>query len=321
MDRPVLLGDIGGTNARFALAVGGRIERHSTLNVADFADVGAAVSCFLDTLGPDTSGGEQRPAGAALACAGPVEDGAVTLTNGTWRIEAAALAERFGFSEVRLVNDFEALAWALPALGAGDLRSLGGGSAQAGAPAIVLGPGTGLGIATYLPPPVGPAVIVGEGGHATLPASDAREAAVIARLRERHGHVSAERLLCGDGLERLFRTLAELEGGAAPPRSAAEITEAAETGCAASRAALAMFCALLGTVAGNAALLLGARGGVYLAGGILPRIEETLAASDFRRRFEAKGRFQAYLAAVPTALVTHPEPAFPGLLSLLAAGS
>ncbi len=311
---PVLLGDVGGTNARFALAIGDRIERRAALNVADFADAEAAIGSFLDTLDEG-----QRPLGAALGCAGPVEDGAVTLTNGAWRIEAAALTGRFGWSELRLVNDFEALAWALPALGAGDVRPLGGGRAQADSPSIVLGPGTGLGIATYLPPPAGPAVIVGEGGHATLPVSDDREASVIARLRAEHGHVSAERLLSGDGLERLYRALAEIEGRAAPPRAAAEITEAAKTGCAASRAALAMFCALLGTVAGNAALLLGARGGVYLAGGILPRIEEALAGSEFRRRFEAKGRFQAYLAAVPTLLVTHPEPAFPGLLTLLAA--
>ena len=186
-----------------------------------------------------------------------------------------------------------------------------------GAPAVVLGPGTGLGIATYLPPPRGPAVIVGEGGHATMAASDDREAAVLAALRTRFGHVSAERVLSGDGLVQLYETRAAIEKRAVPPRSAAEITETAIAGgdadCA---AALELFCALLGGLAGDLALTLGARGGVYIAGGIAPRVAEVLAASAFRDRFEAKGRFRAYLAPIPAWVVLHPAPAFLGLAAL-----
>ena len=309
----VLLGDLGGTNARFALLSDGEIGRAATLSVAEHAGAAEAIAAYIAGLPP-----AQRPKAAALACAGPVADRAVTLTNSGWRLEEAEIARRLGFARVRLVNDFAAQAWALARLSPGDLHALGGTAAEPGAPAVVLGPGTGLGIATYLPPPAGPAVLVGEGGHATMAATDAREAAVLAALRDRFdGHVSAERVLSGEGLVQLYETLAALDGRPAPKRSAAGITAAARAGrdadCA---AALELFCAMLGALAGNLALTLGARGGVYIAGGIAPRILDSLAASAFRARFEAKGRFRSYLAPIPAWIVLHPAPAFLGLAAL-----
>ncbi len=309
----VLLGDIGGTNARFAVACGREIANTASFGVAAHATPLDAIAGFLKDLPP-----ERRPRAAALACAGPVQDAVAAVTNSPWRIDARRIEREFGFGRVLLVNDFEALAWGVPRFEASMLRSLGGGRAQAGRPAVVLGPGTGLGIAAYLPPPQGPAAIVGEGGHATLPAADDKEAAILARLRADSGHVSAEHVISGGGLVRLYETLAALDGETPPRRGAAEITQAAIAGqCAASRAALDMFCAMLGTLAGDLALTLGAQGGVFIAGGIAPRIADYLATSGFRRRFEEKGRFRDYLAAIPASIVMHPEPAFLGLVQLL----
>lgn len=309
----VLLGDIGGTSARFALACGDEIQMNITLDVADHSTATGAIAEVLESLAKD-----RCPRAAALACAGPVEDGVVSVTNSPWRIDAREIEGRFGFSDVLLLNDFAAVAWALPSLRENDLRAVGGGVARANRPAVVLGPGTGLGIATYLPAPKGSEVMVGEGGHATLPAANDREAEVIARLRMELGHVSAERIISGDGLVRLYETIAALDGLSVPSRTAAGISDAAMAGsCATSQAALDMFCAMLGTVAGNMALAMGAQGGIYIAGGIVPQIADYFIASDFRRCFEAKGRFRSYLLGIPAWIILHPEPAFLGLLRLL----
>lgn len=312
-----VLADIGGTHARFALARADDLGPIVTLRTADYERAGAAFRAFLDQARPPAP-----PQAAALACAGPVEGGRVRLTNGHWRIDAGALRAELGLQEVLLVNDFASVAWAVPALGPADLHPVGGGKAEEGAPAVVLGPGTGLGVAGYLPRDGGAAVVVGEGGHVTLPAVTDREAEVLAVARKARGHVSAESLLSGDGLERLYRILARLDGAEAPPRSAAEITAAAAArDCPHCRAAFDMFCEMLGTVAGDLALTFGARGGVYIAGGIAPKTRDAVAASGFRRRFEAKGRFGDYLARIPTSIVVHPEPAFLGLMRLIRAAA
>ncbi len=312
----LLLGDIGGTHARFALSEGAGLPQAKVLEVSDHPTPEAAIAAFLEELAP-----ERPPRRAALACAGPVEKGAVRLTNSSWHVEAAELKRRFDLEQVILVNDFGAVAWALPVLPPESLRAIGGGRARRDQPAVVLGPGTGLGVATYLPGPSGAEesgrVIVGEGGHGTMPAADDREAAVLSRLRARLGHVSAERVISGDGLVNLYETIAALEGLDAPPRSAAQISDAALAGgCPASLAALDMFCALLGTLAGNMALAMGAAGGVYIAGGIVPRVVEHFAASGFRDRFEAKGRFRPYLREIPTYVILQPQLGLLGLQNL-----
>ncbi len=308
-----LFADIGGTHARFALAHAGEVGPIATLQTAQYEGAEVAIRAFLETAQLHSP-----PQTAALACAGPVENGRVQLTNSDWQIDAEQIRTELGFQDVILVNDFASVAWAIPFLTETDLHPIGGGQAVDGAPSVVLGPGTGLGVAGYLPLGGEDAVIVGEGGHVSMPPVTDRETEVLAAARNELGHVSAERFLSGEGLVRLYETLASLDGIEAPVRSASEITEAAAAeDCSPCRAAFDMFCEMLGTVAGNLALTFGARGGVYIAGGIVPKTKDTFAASRFRQRFEAKGRFRNYLAEIPTSIVMHPEPAFLGLMRVL----
>ena len=303
-----MLADIGGTNARFALYCEGHLGKSERLPVAEFTTASAALSHFVGAKGVAVRG-------AILAAAGPVEAGRVALTNSPWVIDGPVLASELG-APVRVVNDFAAVAWSLPALTAGDLVEIGTATAEPGAPAAALGPGTGLGLAHFVPD-AGGLVIATEGGHATMAADNSREEAVIALLRGRFGHVSAERVLSGAGLVNLYEAIAELDGAAAAPRTPEEVTAAALAGrCEVCRAALDMFCGMLGGFAGNVALMAGARGGVYIAGGIVPGLTGHLAKSDFRQRFEAKGRYRRYLAGVATRVIVHPDPAFVGLRSL-----
>ena len=306
----VLLADIGGTNARFAVLSGRELGPIVHIPVAGHARFTDALGAYLarHPLGPIDA--------AVLAVAGVVAGERCALTNNAWVVDAAELRTGFGIGSVRLINDFEAIAWALPHFAVVDVRRLGGGAADADAPKAVLGPGTGLGVAAYVPDRGG-LVLRSEGGHATLPCVSPREDAVIAVMRRSFGHVSVERALSGPGLENLYRAIAALDGVTVPPRNAADITRAARDGeCPVSRAALDMFCALLGDVAGNLALTFGARGGVYIAGGIIPRLCDELLRSAFRTRFEAKGRMRSYVEPIPVYVVMHEDPAFVGLRAL-----
>jgi glucokinase len=308
----ILLGDIGGTNARFALLERGVMQPVEIIPDADHPDFASALIQYLagHRDGP-------RVDDAILAVAGPVHANRCALTNGSWIVDGATLCDAFGMAEVRVINDFEAVAWALPHLTPDDLFAIGGGTAAPEAPAAVLGAGTGLGLACLIPGPDRARVFGTEGGHATLASESAREDTIIAALRQRFGHVSRERVLSGGGLENLYGAIRSIDRLSAPDRSAAEITQAAASGtCRASRAALDMFCAMLGSAAGDVALTFGARGGIFIAGGIVPRIIDYLAMSQFRARFEAKGRMQPYLAAIPTNIIMHADPAFVGLHAL-----
>jgi glucokinase len=308
----ILLADIGATNARFALLRrGGDIGPVRTLAVADYPQFTAAVAAFL-------AGEDASLAGAVLAVAGPVEGERAVMTNCPWVIDAAELRRVLDVPTVRVINDFEATAWSLAALEPSHVAAVGAGRAIAGAPMVVLGPGTGLGLACHLPRAEAPVVIATEGGHVTLAASTPREDAVAEWLRGRFGHVSAERALSGQGLENLYRAIAALDGAAVLARDATAITQEGVAGtCPVSRAALDMFCAMLGTFAGNAALSLGARGGVFIAGGIAPRILDYLLKSELRGRFDAKGRLRAYMEAIPLNVIVHPDYAFIGLKALV----
>ncbi len=307
----VLLGDIGATNARFALLANGELGRVRTFNVVDFARFDDVVAAFLED-----STGQVRATDALIAVAGLVEGTHCVLTNCPWLIDAHELRKTFGL-DAKVVNDFEATAFSLPRLTAVDLRAIGGGQATDGAPMAVLGPGTGLGVACFVPASNRSIVLASEGGHATLAGGCDREDRILENLRQRFGHVSAERALSGDGLENIYQAIAAVEGINATPCSAAEITKHASNGGSQTAvAALETFCALLGSFAGNVALTFGARGGVYIAGGIAPRIVDFLARSEFRRRFEAKGRFQSYLGSIPTNVIVHPAATFVGLKSL-----
>jgi glucokinase len=294
---PRLLGDVGGTNARFAwqAEAGAPIEAVAAYRCADFATLEAAIRHYLAErrLG--------RPVQAAIGIANPVLGDQVQMTNHHWHFSIEALRRSFGLARLRVLNDFAALALALPVLDAQELHAVGGGTATPGGTRALIGPGTGLGVSALVHGGSRPdAVISGEGGHVTLAAADDEEAAVLAKLRAQFGHVSAERVLSGAGLENLHRAWGAVQGRVAPERSAAEIVQRAMAGSDADCAAVVeLFLGFLGNVAGNLALTFGATGGVYLGGGIVPRLGAAIGASRFRRRFEAKGRFATYLQAIP----------------------
>jgi glucokinase len=307
----VLLADIGGTNARFALMDRGEIGPVEHLKVADFSSAADAIAAFQTRHAAD-----QPAAAAVLGVAGPVQNNRCIITNSRWIIDGDELQKMFSFSTARLLNDFEALAWSLPALQPSDLFALGKQRAIAGAPMLAIGPGTGFGAACFFRHDTLPFAVITEAGHATLPATSEREEQVIGQLRRRFGHVSIERALSGSGLENLYSALAAVDGVAAPDRDPAAITSAALDGsCSISRAALDMFCSSLGSVAGNLALTFCAQGGVFIAGGIVPRFADRLAESNFRTQFESKGRYQSYLRDIPIHIIMSPDASFIGLKS------
>lgn len=310
---PILLGDIGGTNARFAILNRGTIGPVERIKTAGCSGVIEAIKTFL---GRHADGPSVK--GAVLGLAGPVESNRCEIFNSGWIVDARTLKEAFGFQEVQLFNDFEALAWSLPHLQASDLFSLGRGTALAPAPILLIGPGTGFGTSCLLPRDGSPVVVASEASHSTLPATSAREDAIVDHLRSRFGHVSIERAVSGPGLVNLYEALATIDGKRIPKRDAPSITQAALDGsCPFSRAAFDIFCGMLGTVAGNLALTFCARGGVYIAGGIVPRFPEYLAHSDFRSRFEAAGRYHAYLHEIPVNIILRPDVTFVGLKALV----
>jgi glucokinase len=229
------------------------------------------------------------------------------------------LCAHLSFERLEIINDFTAVALALPRLGPNDRMPVGGGVPIAGRPIAVLGPGSGLGASGLIPDDARWSSLTGEGGHVTMAAVTARENGVLDWMRRHFDHVSAERCLSGPGLVNLYNALAALDGVPAAPYTAAQITDPATAArdplC---REATAMFCAMLGTVAGDLALTLGAQAGVYIAGGIVPRLGTRFVESGFRTRFETKGRLSPYVAAIPTYVVTHPLPAFLGCAAVLA---
>jgi glucokinase len=309
----VLLGDIGGTNVRLAVFADGKLGPIERMPVAGYANLAEAAAAFLRHQAE-----KNRITSAFLAVAGPVENGRCEIVNSRWLIDARELQRVLGI-EVRLLNDFEAIAWSLRKLALDDVVQIGGGHTEPGEPMVVTGPGTGLGIAAFFPKRG--RVMPSEGGHASLPGNSDREDAVIGLLRRKYGRVSAERAISGPGLQNLYHAIAQLEHTQASDKIPAEITKGALDGtCAVSKAALDMFCAMLGTVAGDLALLFRSRGGVFLAGGIAPRIVAYLAGSEFRQRFEGKGRVRSYLEAISTSVIVHPNPAFLGLVSIIEAG-
>jgi len=307
-----VLADVGGTNVRFALLTGGTLGAVEHMAVRDFQRFSDALAAFIASQ--TQAKAIQR---AVLAVAGVVEGQRCALTNNPWVVDAAELRARFGFGGIHIVNDFEAIAWSLPHLTGNDLRAVGGREPVKQAPMVVLGPGTGLGVAAYVPRATGGFVLGSEGGHTTVPSGSLREDTIIDNLRQRYGHVSAERVLSGQGLENLYRAIALIDALTVPERTAAEITQAAiEESCATSRAALDLFCALLGEVAGNFALSFGAQGGVFIAGGIAAHLRDYIPRSEFRSRFEAKGRMKHYVEPIPAYLILHDDPAFVGLKAL-----
>ncbi len=311
---PRLLGDIGGTNARFAIqpAEAASPEHCVALPCADFSGPQQAIEHYLKKYALPA------PRWLAFGIATALDGDRVAMTNNHWDFSLAALQAGLHLDHVRALNDFTALALSLPALRGSDLQAIGGGAARANAPLALLGAGTGLGVSGLFHTSDGYLPIEGEGGHVSLAARTSREAQLIERIAPQFaetslGHVSAERALSGPGLEALYQAVAPEHVGVPQHRAAAEISALGVADqCPACREALDVFCALLGTVAGDLALTLGARGGVYIGGGIVPRLGAWFASSPFRARFEDKGRFGSYLRSVPTQVIHAPFPAILG---------
>jgi glucokinase len=307
-----LLADIGATNARFALLTGDIIGASATYEVADHASPIEAARIFL--AGPASG---HSPRQALIAAAGPVANNRVVMTNAGWTVDSERIRRGLDLSAVHVLNDFEALGWSLPALRPDDIATVGKTAPGAKGTMAVMGPGSGFGLAALAPCATGETVLVTEGGHATLSSENRREEAIIRAIREQVHHVSVERVLSGPGLVQLYHAIAKVDGTSVPERSSSEIVaHALEGDCKVSLETLELFCAFLGSVAGNIALTLGAQGGVFIGGGITKRFTDFLRRSSFRERFEAKGRMSSYLERIATAVIIHDYPAFLGLAYL-----
>ena len=329
---PRLLGDVGGTHARWAWQANpaSPLRDISVVRCNANASLYESASQYL----AQREVGPIQAAGIGIATA--VSGDEVRMTNHRWTFSIRDLQRRLGVERCLVINDFTALALSLPALGPADLLAIGdrhgdrdgdrhgdgdgdGKAAAAGTVFGLLGPGTGLGVSGLMSLAGGAwSALSGEGGHVTLAAADEREAAVLALLRARFGHASAERALSGPGLVNLYDALCRLDGTLPAPLQPTDVSTAALNGSDAQCVqAVNLFASLLGNVAGNLALTLGARGGIYLGGGVVPRLGSAFDAALFRRRFEDKGRFAPYLAAVPTWLITAATPALIGVARAL----
>ncbi|VAW13339.1 Glucokinase [hydrothermal vent metagenome] len=296
----VIVADIGGTHIRLAIASGGAVAPATAKRYAagDFAGPAEAVRHYLEETG------QGRPDAACLALAGPVLGRRVSMVNNRWVVDADAFETRTGIADCRLINDFEALALALPSLVPADLIAVGGGVAVPGCRAV-LGPGTGLGVAVLAQRDGVAVAVPSEGGHSGFAPVDAVEIEILRHMTRTHGRVSNERLISGPGLEALHITLADIDGRPRTALTALQIidkgledrnSEAWRTICA--------FSAIFGTLAGDIALLVGAVGGIYLAGGIAQRLATVFEDTDFRARFEAKGRLSYFTETIPVHVIT-----------------
>jgi len=317
-DSPRLLADIGGTYARFALETApGHLVHGASLRCAEHADFHAAVASYLQGL-PESLAAQVEH--AAIAIANPVEGDEVRMTNYHWCFSSEQMRQRLGLQTLVVVNDFTALAMALPRLQPAQRRQVGGGNAREHSVVGVLGAGSGLGVSGLIPVADGYVALGTEGGHASFAPRDEREIVILRHGLTRFSHVSFERLLSGPGLELIHSALREHAGQPPQALAAPEITrlalQASDPVC---EAALQAFCAVLGTAAANLAVTLGAFGGIYIGGGIVPRLGAYFDRSPFRARFEDKGRFSDYVSTIATYVVTTEQATLVGVSAILAA--
>jgi glucokinase len=304
-----LIADIGATNARFALADDQGFHAEKILACDDYPNLDDAIAAYLDAIG-------ERVSRAAIAMAGPVSGDWFEMTNNPWKFSVEDVRKKIGLESFHLLNDFEAIAMAIPHIQGEHLVKIGGGEKIEKRTIGVIGPGTGLGVASlfwdgeaYRPNPC-------EGGHVTMAAKTQREFDIFRTLRYKYSHVSAERVCSGKGLTNVYNAIRILDGRDDLPADLdpALISAKAQDGsCPVCVESLDKMMAFLGTIASNLAVSLGAMGGVYIAGGIPAKLGGTFLNSRFRTEFESKGRMSDYLATIPTYLITHPMIAFVGL--------
>jgi glucokinase len=311
-----LVADIGGTNVRFALVPVGTTEpqREQILRCGDFDGPVEAVRHYLSLVGNPDLGI------AAFDVATAVTGDQISLTNGPWSFSIAATRDALGLDRLHVINDFTALALAVPILDEHETRKVGAGVPVPETAIGVLGAGTGLGVSGLLWHAGRWLAVQGEGGHVAFSPVTEREDAILNVFRRDYGsHISVERFLSGMGLTNIYRALCELDGAEPVQLEPAQITEAALGGSdERARETVDIFCAALGTAASNVAITLGARSGVFIGGGIVPRLGDYFDRSAFRKRFEDKGRFSDYLSSIPTYLIVAETPALRGLATLLA---
>ncbi len=303
-----LVGDIGGTNARLALVRPGdfSLERVEVLPCGEYPGIDAAIQDYLQRVGV----GQVSEACMAFAC--PVHADTIRLTNSPWQFSRRALQDQLGLRVFKVINDFTAMALGVLHVSPANLVKIGGDEGEPRYPRLVIGPGTGLGVSALVPSLRNWIPLATEGGHVDFAPVNDLEAAILKQLREQFGRVSVERILSGPGLVNLHAARATLEGRGRRWHQASDITSAALVdGDAEALAILSQFCEILGRVAGDAVLTVGARGGVYACGGIVPRFIDFLKTSGFRSAFEAKGRMREYMASIPIHVVTE---AYTGLL-------
>lgn len=316
-----LVADIGGTNARFALvelAPQTPIEILAVhkLACADYPSLPLAIRDYYQRVGIQASAVKQ----ATVAVAGPVDGDWFEMTNNPWAFSIRAVQQELELARFTAINDFTAVAWAITRLQAGDYTDIGGGKPTHGTPIGVIGPGTGLGMGGLIPAGGSWHTLHSEGGHSNFAPTNDLEIEIFKILFHKYKRVSNERILSGPGLEDVYQAIAQIEGHTVEPRSAASITDAAVSGAdPLSVTTLSNFCAVLGSLAGDLALILGAKAGIYVGGGIVPRFIDFLEQSPFRKRFEAKGRFSAYNAGIPTRVLTLDHPGLLGAAAFLLA--
>ena len=310
-DKQLLIGDIGGTNARFALANQTHPGFHGVMELKcrDYETSSDAIRHYL------SEAGVAAPDAICLAAAGPLVDHSIKITNNHWNLSTASLASEFDLDAVRLVNDFEAIAYSIPFIGPEDRMAVG---APPGTDldsrdfnVAILGPGTGLGVAGLSRREGQLFAITGEGGHVGFAPETARQSEILGALRGRFERVSAERLVAGSGIENIYTALLELGGQTPQPLSAADIFAAADESDTAAEA-VSLFFEIMGQVAGDLALTLGSFDGVYIAGGIAKRYPDILCDGTFRAAFKAKGRHRHFVERIPTYLITHSQPGLLG---------
>lgn len=308
MTKYALVGDVGGTNARLALCEveNGAISQAKTFSTADYDSLEAVIRFYLDEQ-------QQEITDGCIAIACPITDDWVEMTNHDWAFSTSKMKASLGFEHLEIINDFTAVSMAIPMLSDQDVMQFGGGTAVKDKPVAVYGAGTGLGVAHLVHVDKRWVSLPGEGGHVDFAANSEEEDLILEVLRAELGHVSAERVLSGAGLVNLYRAIVKSDDREPENLKPKDVSQRAlEDSCTDCRRALAMFCVIMGRFGGNLALNLGTFGGVYIAGGIVPRFLEFFKSSGFRAAFEDKGRFKDYVQGIPVFLITHDKPGLLG---------
>lgn len=308
MTKYALVGDVGGTNARLALCAleSGAISQAKTFSTAEYESLEAVIRVFLDEQKQDITAG-------CIAIACPITDDWVEMTNHDWAFSTKQMKANLGLETLEIINDFTAVSMAIPMLSESDVIQFGGKAAIKDRPIAVYGAGTGLGVAHLVHVDKRWVSLPGEGGHVDFAANSDEEDMILEVLRAELGHVSAERVLSGMGLVNLYRAIVKSDNRVPENLKPKDVSSRAlEDSCTDCRRALSLFCVIMGRFGGNLALTLGTFGGVYIAGGIVPRFLEFFKASGFRAAFEDKGRFRDYVMDIPVYMITHDQPGLLG---------